>query len=436
MGEALNLSDAEQIRRRIEVRVTQGEFLAGMLHLAARESAGAQGSFIDKLCGIAAKLRAILEANGRIAKLQYRPEAYWQSVHGKSFAFLDGGVANIDLPSAAPVGIRVGSYLVRPGEMDLSRREAFDIALSIVDDLYSNEGFLYDSDFDDVAKLRDAARIISETAAVWHLVRGGNVPDGIFLHGPLINPASPYGLDDFPAFGVKACCDLLVERRWKGSDDDREFIPLYLELLQRIKDTKKNVTGVVERSIGKDPVVLKNVLNSLQDQGVLKQEYVRSLLEDVKLYGLNDATLFDVVLEEGEYIRPIAVARQGPENKWPEYWKQWIRDYPAALTTYLKPSALVIPFRVEAFEDIPDFAAALDLIMHTSRLLPSYGFPVGLDIVDKFAKVPEWMSRGVKGQHQVVLLKKALESGDPRAVTFAKRVLAAKGRDWFFRPSA
>ena len=45
------------------------------------------------------------------------------------------------------------------------------------------------------------------------------------------------------------------------------------------------------------------------------------------------------------------------------------------------------------------------------------------------------MSRGVKGQHQVVLLRKALESGDPRVVTFAKRVLAAKGRDWWFRPS-
>jgi hypothetical protein len=95
----------------------------------------------------------------------------------------------------------------------------------------------------------------------------------------------------------------------------------------------------------------------------------------------------------------------------------------------------VMPFRVEAFEDVTDFRTVLDLILHTSRLLPSYGFPVGLDIVDRFAKVPSWMSRGIKGQHQVVLLKKALASGDPRALTFAKRVLAAKGRDWLFRPT-
>lgn len=95
-----------------------------------------------------------------------------------------------------------------------------------------------------------------------------------------------------------------------------------------------------------------------------------------------------------------------------------------------------MPFRVEAFENVADFPALLHLIMHTSRLLPSYGFPVGLDIVDKFAKVPAWMSKGIRGQHQIVLLQKALASNDPAAVSFAKRVLAAKGRDWLFRPQA
>ena len=60
-------------------------------------------------------------------------------------------------------------------------------------------------------------------------------------------------------------------------------------------------------------------------------------------FGLNDATLFDVVLSGGEYVAPIAVMRQGPDNKWPEQWKNQIRDYPNALTTYLKPSELVLP---------------------------------------------------------------------------------------------
>lgn len=56
----------------------------------------------------------------------------------------------------------------------------------------------------------------------------------------------------------------------------------------------------------------------------------------------------------------------------------------------------------------------LDLILHTSRLLPSYGFPVGLDIVDKFAKVPARMSRGVKGQGS--RCRRSVDNDDYRAV--------------------
>ena len=68
------------------------------------------------------------------------------------------GVANIDLPSAAPIGIRVGSYIVRPGD-ETENRERFNIELSLVDDLFSPEGEVFDDDFIDTAKLRDVARM-------------------------------------------------------------------------------------------------------------------------------------------------------------------------------------------------------------------------------------------------------------------------------------
>jgi hypothetical protein len=430
------MADADNIRRRIEVRVSQGEFLASMLHMAARGSAQAQESYIDRLSNIAAAVRTILEANDLVGHIPYRPEEYWQEQRGSSVAFLDGGVANIDLPSAAPIGIRVGSYIVRPGESDPDKREEFNIELAIVDDLYSNEGFLYDDDFADVAKLRDAARIISEISAVWHLANRADAPDQILLHGPLVNPAAPYGLEDFPGYELVACRAFLNDPSWEGDNEDRQFVAVYLEVLKRLKASGRSVVGVVERSIGKDPVVTRYLLNQLLDHSAVRKNDVKEILANLALYGLNDASLFDVVLQEGEYVGPVSVMRQGPENKWPEPWKAWIRDYPNALTTYLKPSELSMPFRVEAFDNIPNHRRTLELILHTSRLLPSYGFPVGLDIVDKYAKVPEWMSRGVRGQHQVVLLQKALASGDPRALTFAKRVLATKGRDWFFRPSA
>ena len=427
----------DDIQRRIQARIGQGEFLAGLLHVAARQSGSVQEQFIAQLSRIAAAMRELMGASGLIQRLPYRPGEFWPGLRGKAIAFVDAGVANLELPSAAPIGIRVGSYIVRPGD-ESEAREQFDIQLALIDDLYSDQGVLYDDDFLDIAKLRDAARIASETAVARKIASEADPPDAIVLHGPLINPVSPYGLEDFPAYGIEACRTMLGDPEWQPDDDptDRKFVALHLELLKRLRASGTPVVGAVERSIGKEPVVVNRILDRLQDNGSLRERDAKQLLDDLRSYGLNDASLFDVVLQEGEYVTPIPVMRQGPENKWPDFWKRWIRSYPNALTTYLKPSEMVMPFRVEAFEDIADFAYVLDLILHTSRLLPTYGFPVGLDIVDKFAKVPSWMSRGVIGQHRIVLLQKAMASGDPRALSFAKRVLAARGRDWLFRPTA
>jgi hypothetical protein len=431
------LSDEDDIRSRIEARISQGDFLANMLVVARRQSDVVQEQFVDRLSRIAATVRDLLDNSGLVCSLGYRPSSYWPGLKGKSYAFIDGGVANIDLPSAAPIGIRVGSYIVRPGD-ETEERERFNIELALVDDLFSDDGVVYDSDFLDIAKLRDAARMTSEVAAALRIAREPEAlrPDAIILHGPLINPVAPYGLDDFPSFGLKACQTILGDDSWQGDDKKRQFVAVYLDVLNALRAEGVPVVGAVERSIGKEPVVLNRILRKLHADGVLKDDDAKAVQEEVRSYGLNDASLLDVVLAEGEYVKPLPVMRQGPDNKWPEDWKWKIRSYPDALTTYLKPSNLVTPFRVEAFEDIGDFASVLDLILHTSRLLPSYGFPVGLDIVDKFSKVPSWMTRSVKGQHQIVLLKKALESGDPRTVSFAKRVLAARGRDWLFRPTS
>lgn len=426
----------EEIRERIEVRISQGDFLANMLHVARHQSDGTQSAFVEKLSGIASTVRSLLENNDLLRVIAYEPNSYWPSRRGKAYSFVDGGVASIDLPSAAPIGIRVGSYTVKPGD-ESEDRERFNIELALVDDLFSDAGFLFEDDFIDIAKLRDVARMVSEISAGYRLAKqsGGERIDAVILHGPLINPVAPYGLEDFPSFGLQACKTLLDESTWEGDERDRQFVSIYLNLLERLRATGTPVVGAVERSIGRDPVFLRRILDRLQKEKVLKERDAKDLELEIRSYGLNDSSLLDVVLREGEYVTPIAVMRQGPESKWPEEWKRKIRDYPDALTTYLKPSEIVMPFRIEGFEDARDFDEIVELILNTSRLLPSYGFPVGLDIADRFAKVPSWLSRGVKGQHQVVLLRKAIESGDPRTIAFAKRVLAAKGRDWLFRPT-
>ncbi|MFO1089825.1 MAG: DNA double-strand break repair nuclease NurA [Hyphomicrobiales bacterium] len=429
------MSNSEDvIRQRIEAKIGQGQFIANLLKISRRDSSTVQESFVAQLSHIAVVLRELLDQNALTAKFEYQPNKFWSTQAGRSIAFIDGGVANIDLPSAAPIGIRVGSYIVRPGD-ESPEREKFNIELSLVDDLFSPEGEVYDDDFIDTAKLRDAARIVCEIAAAYRLASAPERPDIIFMHGPLINPVAPYGLDQFPSFGLNACRIFLNDKKAVIEDEERQFVAFYLRVLRLLKEASIPVVGVVERSIGREPVVLNRLLQLLRDRGHLTRQAAQDHLQRVRDYGLNDSSLFDIVLDEGEYLKPVAIDRQGPESKWPDRWKMWIRDYPRALTSYLKPSAQSAPFRVEGFEGNADLDTALNLVFHTSRLLPSYGFPVGLDIVDKYAKIPSWMSRGVRGQYQVVLLKKAIESGDPRAVEFAKRVVAARGRDWWFRPT-
>ena len=67
--------------------------------------------------------------------------------------------------------------------------------------------------------------------------------------------------------------------------------------------------------------------------------------------------------------------------------------------------------------------------------MPNYAFPAGLDIVDKFAKVPAWMTKPVSNGMAVSFLQKALRTGDPRVISEAKRLLSGNAREWFLRPT-
>src|SRR6185437_2089907 len=106
-------------------------------------------------------------------------------------------------------------------------------------------------------------------------------------------------------------------------------------------------------------------------------------------YEILDDFLFGCVLEEGEYLEPILLVKNH-EHRPVDKCRPVVRQYPAPHATVIKTSAATFPYRVEmnpAAHSASD--RLLRLLYHTSRLLPRYAFPVGLDIVDKYAKVPD-----------------------------------------------
>ena len=378
-----------------------------------------------------------MEDEGLIHELQYKPREFWPSLKGNEYCFVDGGVAQLNLPTSAPMGIRVGAYYVKPGE-DSDKRERFTFHVQLVDELYADTHNTYEDDFSDIQKLQDAARIIAEAAASYQAAKLDPHLSGLFLHGPLVNPVSPYGLADFPSFSEAGCKQLMgPDFEVPADKDDRHFVGLYCTILNALKKSDVPVFGIVERSAGGVPgIVLATFLNSLASLNKLSLRDRDSLIELVTKYRLTDPILFSMILSPGEYFGTIPVDKQGPNHKRPDYWKPKIAQYPEAHVAYMSITADSLPIRIECLKPALEGSEGIDLIFHMSRLLPEYAFPVGLDIVDKYAKVPNWMSRSVTAAHATALLKKAIRSGDPKVISFAKRVLSTKGRDWLFRPTA
>lgn len=73
-----------------------------------------------------------------------------------------------------------------------------------------------------------------------------------------------------------------------------------------------------------------------------------------------------------------------------------------------------------------------------SALLPGYGFPVGLDVADKFAKVPSWLTDAYAKliRHHLGV---SLQRGDVPDAEMRRLIVQSiymTQRDWLFRPDA
>lgn len=436
-------------------KLRQPHILERMLQVAGDLSAQAQHNFLRTVEELASILRAVLLETGGIIKIEKNHSKLWKGVAGKPIGFVDGGLANLSMLGSAPIAARVGGYSVIPGDRSPAR-EKFTVLKYLIDELYaSGEDGVYEETFPDISALRDAARISIEAAGAVKMLT--ECPDlaWIMLHGSLVSPVSRYTdviyegkvRHRFPDFSDKALENLLPPERPKRDGRDKNFISTYLRQLEIMSQSDTIVCGVVERE-GTTSTVCKSILEHLDNHLIASilpeppvnwKKWFLSRLdpsEDDNIEGqrITDSLLFRCVLESGEALRPIPVERN-LLRKAPEAWKDVICNYPKPMVSYLQATEWNAPIRIELFEkDIPHFTDTVELIMHCALLLPRYAFPVGLDIVDKYAKIPNWMSRPVNTHMAVRTLKRAMDSGDSKLFDSLRRLLCGSGREWLLRP--
>ena len=263
---------------------------------------------------------------------------FWNSIKGKTIGFVDGGVAILDIPSAAPVGIRVGTYKVKVGDRT-DQREQFDFMTTIVDELYGADARTYIDSYEDIQKLADAARIISEVSGAVKLSETDDPPDLIMLHGPLINPVAPYGPPGFPSYTERQAKELHPTSKTDYSDQNNaHFVNLYRELVEHFDIAKCPCIGVIERSATRTPQVVTAHLQSLAPKAQLND-----LIDKFELYHLTDTMLFDLMENEWGASQN---KRSAPRQQMADQWRSEIRRYPS-VHSYVKTSADSDPFRIQ-----------------------------------------------------------------------------------------
>ncbi len=421
----------------VKERLRAPHLLTELVKVSLTQSSTTQMQFLQVLEGLAGTIRDMLENAGLIETVEINHQKLWAEMAGKVVSFVDGGMANVTSLGAEPLAVRVGSYTVTPGATG-ANRETFRMEKQLVAELFDTTSSqeVYEHLFEDPSKLRDAARFCLEVSAACQTLNRSPKPEFLFLHGALVNPVSAYADSDFPPFSTRGLEILLPPGERDRSGREREFVFVYLYLLNTLQQSQVNVASVVERA-SFSSLVSRTWLDWLKGQsvspGARDMEKIKQRLSD---YRISDSLLFHAILNEGEYLRPVEVDRNVAAKR-PQYSYDVIGRYPRPMVTYVGVGPFAQPLRVEFFEEPPaGYETCIRLVIHSCRLMPNYAFPAGLDIVDKFAKVPAWMNRPINSTLAVQLLKRAMESGNPKMIEAAKRMLCGTKRDWLFRPDS
>jgi len=417
-------------------------------------------------------------------------EVDWSQYQNEVVTFIDGGIGRVQISSQVPILLRVGSYCVRTGERRLAKREQFGYYPVILGDLEG--GSKERKDFPDIVRI--TAELLGGLSAL------ERIPDlsVLMFHGPLVylmggyaghTPFTEKDIDLFlqhyapdPAVATQLKEEFLHEAfvdiyplMTEHADEwvrRRLFEPLawmaflYRRLIQEARKRKRVplIAGVVERGDLREfseRILLERVFRGLRAKDRLdyfNEMYGRSDLKSPKSLldklGYTDTLLLAMLLRPGEYSEPWSISKYDGLRKGEvslpgesgtstvdfEPLKPGPIGFPRVLGCYVHVSETTEPVRVEVFEALghEQLAEAARRVYLYSRLLPGYGFPVGLDIADKFAHVPNWLTDayGKLIRHHLGVSLQRGEISDAEMRRILIQAIYMTHRDWLFRPTS
>lgn len=367
----------------------------------------------------------------------------WLDFQDEVVSFIDGGVGRVQISSQVPILLRVGSYTVKVGERKLAERENFGYYPVILGDLQG--GSKDRKDFIDIVRI--TAELLGGLSALMRMPQ----MRVLMFHGPLVylvgnyaghTPFTEADIDLFlrhytPGNGQELKEEFLQEARLSiyprmipdRSDEwanRRTFEPLawiaflYRKLVQEAKTRSPVpvIAGVVERGALREfseRVLLERVFDGLRVKGNadhFNRIFGRSDLNSPRTFldrlGYTDSLLLAMILRSGQRteawtmnkyggLRGGSVALPGESFSTTvdfSVLSSGSIGFPAVSGCYVHISETTEPIRVEVFSELGEAQieeAARRAYLY-SRLLPGYGFPAGLDIADKYAHVPSWVT--------------------------------------------
>jgi len=394
----------------------------------------------------------------------------WSSLRGEVVCFIDGGVGEVDILTKRPLILRSGIFKIITGERDLEAREDFLTFPIFVGDI--KKGLKTSNDFSNIL------RIIIECLSAYRVSIDPRYKDVEYLlvHGPILYHMSAYsghfvGAEDIINIwdtsggqdsGLTAhqllenYSKFVGENRdnpeWYYMNGDPELIrmPGFTEYLMHEIVNAPNglkLTGVVERGPQTEYLrdyivpILRDVAPDLLEQivGDISRMSTSAISEKlIQTSNYNDALIHSLTLEPKEYTSPVATEQRysGFKNDLTGFGTVLASSVPISYS-FLKVRNNSIPVRVETITTQNDYhEEIMSRVYMYSTLLPQYAFPIGLDIVDKYAKVPDWMMHTLK---MLVTIKMGEQADDVEKIEGLRKMLSQiliSKRDFYYRPDA